>query len=163
MTKEGAVNNQLMLATCRNDQEDELGKLLEEGTCDPNFVDGAGNTAAHYAAKAGSIGCLELLVNEDDIDLDVKNRLEGDTPLHKAVQFQNDHAETAYIMVELLIAGGADPRIVNRNKLTPSALVNPNNKELKKLLEDAVASYQFDESDFVGNHDDDSDDDQPSD
>ncbi|KAI9488016.1 ankyrin repeat-containing domain protein, partial [Zychaea mexicana] len=127
--------DKLMLSTCRNDQEDVLGDLLKEGSCDPNFVDGAGNTAAHYAAQFGSIGCLELLVNLDDIDFDVKNRLEGDTPLHKAVQHQSEDVPMAVAMVEILLEAGADPNIENRNKLTPITLVNPQNKELKELLE----------------------------
>lgn len=38
-----------MLALCRGDQEDELEVLLDEGNCDVSYVDGAGNSAAHYA------------------------------------------------------------------------------------------------------------------
>lgn len=64
------------------------------------------------SAKAGSIGCLELLVNLDDIDLNVKNRLEGDTPLHKAVQYQDEDLPMAIAMVEILLEGGADPRYI---------------------------------------------------
>lgn len=41
--------DELMLAACRNDQEDLLNEVISQGNCDPNFVDGAGNTAAHYA------------------------------------------------------------------------------------------------------------------
>ncbi|KAG2225757.1 hypothetical protein INT45_011425 [Circinella minor] len=163
MTKEGALNNDLMLSTCRNDQEDMLEELLKEESCDPNYVDGAGNTAAHYAAKAGSIGCLELLVNVDDIEIDVKNRLEGDTPLHKAVQHQDEDLPMAVAMVELLLEAGADPSIENRNKLTPILLVNPQNKELKELLEQGAAAYQMDDSDIANDDAGDSDDDQPSD
>lgn len=62
------------------------------------------------SAKAGSIGCLEVLVNHDDIDLDIKNTLEGQTPLHIAVQYANQDHEMALAMVELLLAGGADPK-----------------------------------------------------
>lgn len=43
------LQDELMLAACRNDQEDTLEEILNDGSCDPNFVDGAGNTAAHYA------------------------------------------------------------------------------------------------------------------
>lgn len=41
--------DELMLSLCRNDQEEELEQLLEEGNCDVSFTDGAGNSAAHYA------------------------------------------------------------------------------------------------------------------
>lgn len=40
--------DELVLSLCRNDQEEELEKLVLED-CDVNFVDGAGNTGAHYA------------------------------------------------------------------------------------------------------------------
>jgi ankyrin repeat protein len=49
-------------------------------------------------------------VNHDDIDLDIQNTLEGNTPLHVAVQYANEDHEMAVAMVELLLAGGADPK-----------------------------------------------------
>jgi ankyrin repeat protein len=36
--------------------------------------------------------------------------LEGQTPLHIAVQYANQDHEMALAMVELLLAGGADPK-----------------------------------------------------
>ncbi|KAI9025966.1 ankyrin repeat-containing domain protein [Phycomyces nitens] len=144
----------LLLSLCRNDQEDELEKLLEDHPdCNVNYIDGAGNTAAHYAAKAGSIGCLEKLVNLDDIDLDIKNHLEGDTPLHKAVLYQDQDHEMAVAMVDLLLMGGADPRIINRNKLTPAMLVRPKHKDIKDMLDEAVVSYELDDSDIANDDD----------
>lgn len=62
------------------------------------------------SVKAGSIGCLEVLVNHDEVDLDIKNRIEGETPLHLAVQYANKDHEMGYAMVDLLLAGGADPK-----------------------------------------------------
>lgn len=94
-------------------------------------------------ANSGAIGCLEILVNLDEIELDVKNALEGDTPLHKAVQFQTTDVPMAEAMVELLLEGGADPSILNRNKLTPLQLVHPQNTALKELLEQGATSYQM--------------------
>jgi hypothetical protein len=41
--------DELVLSLCRNDQEEDLEKLLDEGQVDLSFVDGAGNSAAHYA------------------------------------------------------------------------------------------------------------------
>lgn len=60
--------------------------------------------------KTGSIGCLEVLVNHDEVDLDIPNTLQGETPLHLAVQYATQDHEMAAAMVELLLAGGADPR-----------------------------------------------------
>jgi ankyrin repeat protein len=44
------------------------------------------------------------------VDLDVKNTLEGNTPLHLAVEHANQDHEMASALVELLLAGGADPK-----------------------------------------------------
>ncbi|OBZ83318.1 hypothetical protein A0J61_08626 [Choanephora cucurbitarum] len=156
---EGASSNELMLALCRGDQEEELDSLLAEGNCDVTFVDGAGNSATHYAAKAGSIGCLEVLVNHDEVDLDIQNTLEGNTPLHLAVQYANEDHEMASAMVELLLAGGANPKIENKNKLTPFMLASPKFKDIKDKLQEAAAAYDLDESEIaydeeVGDHDD---------
>ncbi|KAI8068499.1 ankyrin repeat-containing domain protein [Gongronella butleri] len=163
MTDEGASNNELLLAACRNDQEDVVEELLESGSVDIGYTDGAGNTAAHLAAKAGAIGCLEHLVNLDEIDLNVKNRMEGYTPLHYAVEFQQEHVEMAIAMVDILLQGGADPKIENRNKLTAAMMVLPENKELKQLLSKAVVMDQFDDDDIADDDAYGSDDDQPSD
>jgi uncharacterized protein len=62
-----------------------------------------------HRAKHGSLDCLELLVGHEGIDLDIKNTLEGDTPLHKAVEFSDD-PDVAIAMVELLLEAEADPR-----------------------------------------------------
>ncbi|KAG0174371.1 hypothetical protein DFQ28_006647 [Apophysomyces sp. BC1034] len=158
------MSDERMLAACRNDQEDELNDILTEGDYDLSFTDSIGNTAAHIAAKTGSLGCLELLVNLDDIDLDVVNRLEGDTPLHSAVQYQDQDLDMAVAMVELLLAAEADPRIRNRQKCTPIMLVNPDNTALKTLLTDAAVAYELGDDDLADDDDYGSDDDdQPSD
>ncbi|KAI8643869.1 ankyrin repeat-containing domain protein [Parasitella parasitica] len=144
---QGASPNELMLAFCRGDQEEELEKLLEEGQCDVSYRDGAGNTAVHYAAKECSIGCLETLVNVDDIDLDIQNTLEGQTALHMAVKNADENPDMAFAMVELLIAGGANPRIADRNKLTPIMLVNYKHKDILKILNEA--SVEIDDSEIA--------------
>ncbi|KAI8076900.1 ankyrin [Halteromyces radiatus] len=142
MTEEGASENELMLAACRNDQEDVLEGILEGENYDIGYTDGAGNTAAHLAAKSGALGCLELLVNLDDIDLNIQNRMEGYTPLHYAVEYQDKDEDLAYAMVDILLQGGADIKIENRNKLTPIMMVHSKNKDLRDLLSQSVAVYQ---------------------
>ena len=51
-----------------------------------------------------------MLVNHEEVDLDIQNTLEGDTPLHLAVRYANEDPEMAEAMVELLLAGEADPK-----------------------------------------------------
>lgn len=57
---------------------------------------------------------LDLLLDQEGLEVDPIDRLEAETPLHKAVRFINgvDESErkTASILVELLLEAGADPR-----------------------------------------------------
>ncbi|KAI7886009.1 ankyrin [Lichtheimia hyalospora FSU 10163] len=151
--QEGASNNEQMLAACRIDQIDTLVQILDDGNFDPNYTDSVGNTAAHYAAKGGSIECLEALVNLDDIDLDIKDHMEGNTPLHKAVEYQSKDVPVAECMVDLLLQGGADPSIENRNKSTPLLMVDSRNTKLKELLEQGLVAYQMADSDIADEDD----------
>ncbi|SAM01262.1 hypothetical protein [Absidia glauca] len=163
MTDEGASANEQLMAACRNDQEDTVEEILESGNYDIKYTDGAGNTAAHLAAKYGSLACLEWLVNLDDIDLNIKNRMEGNTPLHYAVEFQTQDVDTAAAMVDILLQGGADIKVENRNKMTPSMLVLPKNKEISDLLAQSTAAYEIDDADIANDDDYGSDDGEASD
>lgn len=58
--------------------------LSQPGTFDVNFQDGLGNTALHYVAAQGSSSVLEELL-EEPVDVDLHNRLDGNTPLHEAI------------------------------------------------------------------------------
>ena len=57
-----------------------------------------------------SPSALELLLEHDGTDVDLKNRLEGSTPLHLAVKLENESARQG--VVEMLLDAGADPRFV---------------------------------------------------
>ncbi|KAG2231256.1 ankyrin repeat-containing domain protein [Thamnidium elegans] len=155
MEHQGASPNEIMLALCRGDQEDELEVLLGKGECDVSFTDGAGNSAAHIAVKVGSIGCLEVLVNHDEVDIDICNTIQGETPLHLAVQYANNDHEMGAAMVDLLLAAGADPTIVDRNKMTPIMICNPKFKDILEMLEGARVAATVDDSDIA--HDDEDD------
>ncbi|KAI9249641.1 hypothetical protein BY458DRAFT_550657 [Sporodiniella umbellata] len=150
---EGASNNELVFSFCRNDQEEELEKIIKD--CDINTVDGTGNSGAHYAAKFGSIGCLELIVNSEESDLDIQNTLEGDTPLHLAVKHADQDHEMAAALVDLLLAGGANPDLQNRSRLTPIQLLGKKYDDIREMLETAAAAYTMDDNDLVQDDDDD--------
>lgn len=55
-----------------------------------------------------------MLLDQEGVEVDPLDRLEKDTPLHKAVRFVNGMAkedwEAAASIVELLLDAGADPR-----------------------------------------------------
>lgn len=146
---QGASKNEILLSYCRNDQEEELEQLLEEGGCDVNATDGVGYTAAHYAVKCGSIGCLEVLVNDDDVNLDIQDKLEGNTVLHLAVKYASEDYEMSKAMVELLILGGANINIADRHNMTPVMLVNPKHQDIKKLFEEANTASYLDDDDIA--------------
>lgn len=104
---------------------------------DINFADGIGNTALHYACAQASVQVIDALLDEE-VDVDVRNRLEGNTPLHEACRVEHEEARN-WIVSELLSAG-ADPRIRNAAGLTPDATVvgqraqTPLGRELINML-----------------------------
>ena len=55
-----------------------------------------------------------MLLDQEGVEVDPLDRLEKDTPLHKAVRFVNGLAkedwEAGASIVELLLDAGADPR-----------------------------------------------------
>lgn len=107
---------------------------------------------------------VDTLLDQEGLEVDPLDRLEGDTPLHKAVRFVNGLAkgewEDGKAMVELLLDAGADPRSVaigscmlsevpwlywadtgyrirNKAKLKPFELVDPRNSDLRSILQKA--------------------------
>lgn len=60
---------------------------------------------------------LDLLLDQEGLEVDPIDRLEADTPLHKAVRFVNGLSRTDWeagsSIVELLLDAGADPRSVD--------------------------------------------------
>ena len=84
--------DQRLLFAARTDNEGLFHEVVAKpGTYDVNFQDGLGNTALHYAAAQGSTTVLPQLL-EEEIDVDLHNRLDGNTPLHEAVDKIQDEA-----------------------------------------------------------------------
>ncbi|CAJ0839938.1 16404_t:CDS:2 [Entrophospora sp. SA101] len=117
--EEGASNNELLLVAAKQDSEEILDEIFSESsTYDINYSDGIGNTALHYASKFGSLSVIEKLLNQPGIKIDQKNRLEGNTPLHQAVEYKDDPS-VSYEIVDL------------------------DNQELKNLLQQATLALQM--------------------
>jgi hypothetical protein len=57
---------------------------------------------------------LDALLDQEGLEVDPLDRMEADTPLHKAVRFVNEQPksnwENAGALVELLLDAGADPK-----------------------------------------------------
>ncbi|KAL8863576.1 MAG: hypothetical protein Q9178_000257 [Gyalolechia marmorata] len=165
MSDEGATPRELVLEACRRNNTSLLAEVLKSlnkphdiANLLNNAKDGVGNYCLHIAASYGSSyqsrkwlhiltspispdEVLDTLLDQENLEVDPIDRLERDTPLHKAVRFINtlpsSQWESASSIADLLIDAGADPRIRNKAKLKPMDLVDPKNKELRNALQKA--------------------------
>lgn len=64
---------------------------------------------------ACTVEALDHLLDQEGLEVDPINRMERETPLHKAVQYANKEKEHGLQVVEMLIDAGADPRFVPRH------------------------------------------------
>ncbi|KAL8728882.1 MAG: hypothetical protein Q9166_005122 [cf. Caloplaca sp. 2 TL-2023] len=148
MSDEGATPRELVLEACRRNNNSLLSEVLtsfktphDVADLLNNAKDGVGNHCLHIAASHGSYEVLDTLLDQENLEVDPLDRLERDTPLHKAVRFINtlptSQWESASSIADLLIDAGADPRIRNKAKLKPMDLVDPKNKDLRESLQKA--------------------------
>ncbi|KAG7007552.1 hypothetical protein G7Y79_00009g026610 [Physcia stellaris] len=138
-------NTSLLSEVFHSQSSTQIAKLLNEST------DGLGNYCLHIAASYGSY----QLLDQEGLEVDPIDRLEGDTPLHKAVRFINglpkQEWEAGSSIVDLLIDAGADPRIRNKAKLKPMELADPRNIDLRASLQ--KAEFTMMAGDDVVDHD----------
>jgi len=109
-----------LFASCRQHNIDLLREALSAQKSPEaigDFInqsrDPLGNTALHVASLRGSYECLDLLLDQEGVEVDPRNRMEGDTPLHSAARLSAqgiDAEEDAKAVVEMLLEAGADPR-----------------------------------------------------
>ena len=81
---------------------------------------------------------LDVLLDQEGLEIELTDRIEGDLPLHKAVRYVNSLSKPDWPagapIVEILLDAGCDPRIRNKAKLKPIELVDPRNTELREIL-----------------------------
>lgn len=117
-----ASTNEQLIGAARSNNE-ELATSLLEGKS-PTVIsatintirDPVGNTLLHIAASSGALDVLYFLLDQEGVEIDPINRLQGDTPLHCAVRYGSTDKEAAQAVIELLIECGADPLIRNNDK-----------------------------------------------
>ncbi|RXK41852.1 hypothetical protein M231_00851 [Tremella mesenterica] len=123
--EQGASPYEQLLAAAKTDNEELFLSALNK-VDNVNHVDGLGNTALHYAIMKASTGVLELLLDHEKCDVDLKNRLQGETPLHIAVRnkWEDQPGLRLYLVVSLLEAG-ASTTTKNRHGERPIDLLPP--------------------------------------
>ena len=98
---------------------------------------------SHIQAPANRPCCvtdeiLDILLDQEGLEIELTDRIEGDLPLHKAVRYVNALSKPEWPagapIVEILLDAGCDPRIRNKAKLKPVELVDPRNTELREIL-----------------------------
>jgi len=164
MSDEGASARELLLEASRRNNTELLSEVVTSHSSPEKLAhllntstDGVGNYCLHLAASYGSYEVLDMLLDQEGLEVDPIDRLEADTPLHKAVRFINGLSNTDWeaggSIVELLLDAGADPRIRNKAKLKPMELVDPRNSELRSTLQ--KAEFAIAAGDDVVDEDDD--------
>lgn len=154
--EEGASPRELILESCRRNNTELLEETIanlasaasKSGKDATEYVaeilnkarDGVGNGCLHLAASYGSYEVLDVLLDQEGLEIDEVDRMEADTPLHKAVRYVNslspvEWADAGHAIVEILLDAGCDPRIRNKAKLKPVELVDPRNTVLKGILQ----------------------------
>ncbi|ORX36233.1 ankyrin repeat-containing domain protein [Kockovaella imperatae] len=119
----GASARERLLAGAKHDNEELVEEALNELE-DINHVDGLGNTALHYAIIHASTSTLEPILCHDSCDVDIRNRQNGDTPLHIAVRQRWEDSEGLRLyLVQSLLEAGADTKIRNRYNEKPVDLL----------------------------------------
>lgn len=100
-----ATADKQLIHAARTDNVDLFNSVVNADPPVPydiNYTDGVGNTALHYAVENVSIHVLDLILDEE-VDVDARNRLEGDTPLHLACRISNEEARNYVGMLTLAL------------------------------------------------------------
>lgn len=98
-----------------SDNKDEIIKLLNVNSSNPNQKDIEGNTVLHVAIHLNDKDFLQALLTNPDINLNAQNRI-GFTPLHEAI------SQERYELAKLLLEAGANPMIKSPNSFYPLEL-----------------------------------------
>jgi len=115
---------ELLFASCRQNNVELLHEALSHLTTPTaigDFInkslDPLGNTALHVASRRGCLDSLDVLLDQEGVEVDPRNRMEGDTPLHAAARISADENDetTATDIIEMLLDAGADPRYESFN------------------------------------------------
>lgn len=120
----GATPRELLIESCRRNNTSLLTDLLKSKPLSSNAgniakflnttTDALGAGALHIAAQYGSYEVLDIILDQEGVEIDGKEKRDGDTSLHKAVRYCNDQVrgdpEHGKAVVDILLDAGCDPR-----------------------------------------------------
>ena len=111
---------------------DTLSLLLEKNA-DPNIQNMAGNTPLHLACKINAPNIARRLLQDTRINVNLKNKEEGNTAIHIASTVANED------ILSLLLDKYSDPNIQNMAGDTPLHIACKMNapKIVKRILQDS--------------------------
>ena len=117
---DGATPRELLIEACRRNNTTLLTDLLsthKSPSTTAAFLnkttDALGASALHIAAQYGSYEVLDQILDQEGVEIDGKEKREGDTCLHKAVRYCNESEwQQGKAVVEILVDAGCDPRRV---------------------------------------------------
>lgn len=116
----------------------DMVRLLLEAGADTRRTNRFGGTALIPAAERGHIAVVEELLTHSDVDVNHVNNL-GWTALLEAIILSDGGAAHQRI-VKLLLDHGADPRIADKDGVTPlEHAAKRHYREIGKLLAEAIA------------------------
>ncbi|PWN23284.1 ankyrin [Microstroma glucosiphilum] len=170
---DGATPEEQLLFACRTDNLDLFQTLItseENPQLNVNTTDRFGMTPLHICVLYQSTEVLPLLL-EEEVDVDLREKGKGDTPLHVAMRIEDsDNEEMRNWLVEQLLSAGADPKVRNSANEKPedlllgSAKESEKGQEVRRMLRDAEAENTFaSKGDVVDEDAEPSDDEPPSD
>ncbi|QLQ80035.1 hypothetical protein HG537_0D00350 [Torulaspora globosa] len=146
MESEGASFGEQLLEASRRNNTELLNSVLESVGSEPDGIadlingskDPFGNTALHLSCKFGSWEVLDILLDQENIEIDPQNKVDGDSPLHVTVRYAQEEPEHGTFIARNLVEVGADPRLRNRHNQKPIDLIHGDElDELVDLLQGA--------------------------
>lgn len=130
---DGASFEERIIGAVRTDNEQTLGELLatvepaRRGAVINGTEDSVGRKLIHIAPLYGSYECLFQLLDNEGIEIDPRERLQGDTPLHCALRYAERDPKVGGAIVNLLIECGASIALKNKQGKTPIDLAKAAN------------------------------------
>ncbi|KAJ9056163.1 hypothetical protein DSO57_1035880 [Entomophthora muscae] len=134
-----------ILAACRTGSIEQLQEAINEGSFDINGTDAVGNTALNLSVKSESLDCVNLLLKQEGLDLDIANKLEGNSPLHTAI-LNIRNMKLLEAITQALLEHGANPKATNKEGLTALDYAchgGSSYVEISDLLRNAIAALNM--------------------